>query len=216
MYCSGCGVKAAGKFCWSCGEPLRQQESNSAEPEDVLAEIIDWSGLVNYQSLIAVPEVRERIARHATLSKKKFSGEEFLEACDKVLGTFTGGVPLTLVAKFTQPISEKLGLKTGKTRCERLVERPGYVIVAVLCSLAQNGQKLGEVTQLADGCTIRAAMPSDIWSLKGDVVVTIRAEGSTTLVEADLTVPGQIYDWGKCKRALDRIFADVAQLAKAA
>src|SRR6185369_16898587 len=103
-----------------------------------------------------------------------------------------------------------------KTRSERLAERPGSVLVAILCSFAKNGQRLGEVTQGPDSCTLRAAMPSDIWSLKGDMAITVRFAGNTTLVEADLTVPGQIYDWGKCHRALDRLFADVSQLAKAA
>ena len=68
--------------------------------------------------------------------RRNSRGEEFLECCDKVLSPLTGGVPLTLIAKFTQPISEKLGLKTGKTRSERLAEPPGNVIVALLCSLA--------------------------------------------------------------------------------
>src|SRR5262249_6365334 len=147
MYCSECGVKAAGIFCWSCGQPLRQQESAADEPEIVLTEIVDWTQLVDYQRLIAVPEVRERIARHAALSKKKLSGEEFLEACDKVLSPLMGGVPLTFVAKISQPLSEKLGLKTGKSRSERLAKPAGTILVAILCSLAQNNQALGEIAQ---------------------------------------------------------------------
>jgi hypothetical protein len=59
-------------------------------------------------------------------------------------------------------------------------------------------------------------MPSDMWSLKGDLVVAVRAEGNLTLVEAGLTIPGQVYDWGKSQRALNQLFSDLTQLSQAA
>lgn len=217
MFCSECGVEAAGKFCWDCGKPLKPQMAASSDSVDQIELVpIEWTEITDCQSLIAVPEVRERIARHAAQSKKKLSGEEFLECCDKILGPLAGGVPFAIIAKIAQPISEKLGLKTGKGRSERVAERPGVVLVAILCSLAQNDQKLLEATQSASGCTIRATMPSDIWSLKGDLLINVHAESRTTVVEADITIPGQVYDWGKCNRALDRLFADLTQLAKVA
>jgi hypothetical protein len=177
---------------------------------------VDWTHFTSYEALLRVPEVRNRIAQHAAMCKTKFSGEQFLECCDKVITPLTGGVPLTLIAKIAQPLSEKLGLKMSKTRAERMTEPPGKVIVAVLCSLARNGQKLGQVEQAASGCTLHAAMPSDMWSLRGDLVVEIRAEGDTILVEAGLTIPGQVYDWGKSQRALRQLYDDLMQLSKAA
>lgn len=216
MFCSECGEKASGKFCWSCGKPLVQAAHPDQPMKEVTDAAIDWTALTNYEALIRVPEVRDRIARHANQSKRKLTGEQFLACCDAVIAPLTGGVPLTVIANIAQPLGEKLGLKTGKSRCERLAERPGTVLVAILSSLARNGHKLGEVQQLSDGCTLRAAMPSDLWSLKGELSVIVRAEGSTTAVEAGLTIPGQVYDWGKSQRALDQLFADIANLSKAA
>jgi hypothetical protein len=221
MYCSECGKRAPGKFCWSCGAPLvanasedgRQKEPDLKEPDLV---DIDWTRLTNYEALLRVPEVRKRIAQHAAMCKAKFSGEQFLECCDKVLTPLTGGVPMTLIASIAQPISEKLGLKMSKTRSGRMPEPVGRIIVAVLCSLARSGQKLGQVVQVENGCTLHAAMPSDMWSLKGDLVVAVRAEGNLTLVEAGLTIPGQVYDWGKSQRALNQLFSDLTQLSQAA
>jgi hypothetical protein len=218
MFCSECGVKASGKFCWSCGQSLKQEGSQSiahGEQADV-APPADWTESLDCQAIIAIPHIRQRIANCAARAKKKFSGEDFLECCDQVLGPITGGVPLSLIAKIAQPINQKLGLKTGKNRSERLTERPGTVLVAVLCSLAQNGQKILDVSQSPNSCTLRIAIPSDIWSMKSDLLITIRAEHPATLVEASLTIPGQVYDWGKCNRVLDRLFADAVQLAKAA
>ncbi len=219
MYCSECGKEANGKFCWSCGQPLKQPATLSilaTKPSEVEAAPVDWSNLVDCNGLLAIGEVRERIARHAALAKKKFSGEDFLECCDKYCTALTGGVPLSLIAKISQPISERLGLKTGKLRREQIPQPPGNVVVALLCSLAQNGQKLRDIQQLENGCTLQAALPSDIWSFEGDLLLTVLAENTATVVEASTTIHGAIYDWGKSNRALDRLFADLAQLAKAA
>jgi hypothetical protein len=225
MFCSECGKEASGKFCWSCGRPLKQPGAQLAVVGDqteiieqktaVVATPTDWSNITDCQVLLAIPEVRERIARHGAQCKKKLSGEEFLEACDKYK-VLTGGVPLTLIAKISQPISERLGFKTGKVRREELAERPGNVLVALLCSLAQNGQQLRDIKQLATGCTLQASIPSDIWSLKGDLVLSVLAEGSLTIIEAATTIHGQVYDWGKSNRLLDRLFAELAQFSKAA
>jgi len=214
MFCSDCGREATGKFCWNCGQPLTQgaPTSHSESKQEVVA--TDWTTLTNYESLIRIPEVRDRIGRHAALAKQKLSGEEFLAACDSFLTPLTGGLPLTLIAKLTQPLSTRLGLKTGKTRCERLCQPTGAVIVAALCSLAHKGHQLGEVTQLENGVTLRAAAPSDLWSLKGEVHLDIRALGSVTQIEAAYTIPGQIYDWGKSQRGLNQLFTDLATLTR--
>lgn len=218
MFCSECGSEAAGKFCWSCGKPLRQPTSQDNEINDdgVILLTEHWSELTDCQALLAVPEVRARIEHHAALSKAKFSGEDFLQCCDSLLSPLTGGVPFTLIAKFAQPISTKLGLKTGKTRQEYVSERLAVVFVSILCSLAQNGQKLLGIESTTAGCTLRATIPSDIWSINGELLVTVRAEAATTLVEAGVTIAGQIYDWGKSNRVLTRLFSDLDELAKAA
>ncbi len=191
---------------------------NTAIPDDPspIDAPIDWSNLTNYQTLLSIPQVRDRIALHASRAKKKLTGEEFLAHCDNFLTPLTGGVPLTLISKIAQPLSLRLGLKTGKTRTERLAQPPGTVIVAVLSSLAQNNHTLGEVTQLDNGVTLRAAAPSDIWSFKGDLHIDIRAAGNLTQIEAAYTIPGQLFDWGKSQRGLNQLFTEINTLTRAA
>jgi hypothetical protein len=223
MFCSECGVEATGKFCWSCGKALAQGVKLSAvihqdviPQRDVNVPATNWADMTDCQALLAVPAVRERIATYAAKAKKRFSGEEFLEVCDKVFAPVSGGVPLTLIAKIAQPLAERLGFKSVKTRTERMIERPGIVIVAILCSLAENNQQVREATKELNGCTITAALPSDIWSLKADLVVSVRTESQFTVVDACVTIPGQKYDWGKCNRVLDHLFDDLLQLTSAA
>jgi hypothetical protein len=211
MFCSDCGAKAGGNFCWSCGEPLRQ-----LGPNEVPALPVDWTKITDYETLIRVPEVRERIARHAARAKKRLSGEQFLEICDKLVSPLSGGVSLAAIAALTQPLTERLGIKTGKTRSDRFQQPSGTMLTAVLCSLAQNGQELHHVEHSSNGCVILAGMPSDMWSLAGELVVAVRPESAATLIEAAATVKGQYYDWGKSRRALDQLFSDITTLARAA
>jgi hypothetical protein len=162
------------------------------------------------------PAIRDRIKASASRAKARLSGEKFLEICDGFLSPLTGGVPFTAIAKISQPISERLGLKTGKSRTQFFARPAGTVLVAVLCSLAENSQQIGSITQSADCCTLEAALPSDVWSLRGDLRVSIRPANGGTTIEVEIVIPGQVYDWGKSKRALDRLFDDATQLSRAA
>jgi hypothetical protein len=215
MFCSDCGQPASGKFCSSCGHPL-ERPPQSIEDESNDDTPTDRSTLTNYQTLLSIPQVRDRIAHHASRAKKKLTGEEFLAHCDNFLTPLTGGVPLTLISKIAQPLSLRLGLKTGKTRTERLAQPPGTPSVAVLCSFAHNNHTLGEVTQLENGVTLRAAAPSDIWSFKGDLHIDIRAAGKLTQIEAAYTIPGQLIDWGKSQRGLNQLFTEITTQTRAA
>ena len=211
MFCSQCGKKATGKFCWSCGNPL-----HPSVPADAALIATDWTKVFDYEALIRVPEVRERIAQYAARAKKRMSGEQFLDICDKLLSPLTSGVSLTTIAAITQPLTEKLGMKTGCARSATFYEQPGTMLVAVLCSLAQNGQCLLNVSQASDGCLIEAQVPSDIWSLAAELQIAVRLLPDGTLIEAAVTVKGQYFDWGKSRRVIDQIFGDITMLARAA
>ena len=211
MFCSECGVKAAGKFCWSCGSALQQSPM-----DDAALAPVDWPTLTEYAAIMRVPEVRERIARAAAQAKKRLSGEQFLEICDKFMSPLSGGVSLTAIASIAEPLAEKLNLKCRKVGSRRFNQPVGTMIVAVLCSLARNGQHLQDVTQEESGCRLEASLPSDVWSLRGKFNITVRDDGVATLVEAEATIKGQIYDWGKGQRLVDQLFNEVSALAKAA
>src|SRR5262245_61639043 len=81
MFCSECGNKVTGRFCSSCG---RRLESEAAADTIVLPS--DWSDIIDYQSLLEIPEVRDAIARNAAHAKKSLTGEELLEMYFKALG----------------------------------------------------------------------------------------------------------------------------------
>lgn len=205
MYCSNCGQAAAGNFCASCGHALNG-------PPPIRAEIvpIDWRTETNYERLISVPEVRERIARAGKAHRKQMTGEELLATFDVLVPT---GISLEKLATLIQPLYAKLGLNVGRSMAGELPLPTGQVLVGVLCAMAEHGHELRHVEQADEGCSLCATIPSTIWSFAGELLVTVRRGGNGTLIQAATKVPGQWTDWGRSQRVLDTMFQRTAALA---
>ncbi|BBO36085.1 hypothetical protein [Lacipirellula parvula] len=229
MYCAECGTKGTGKFCTGCGQRLAtaaggQTGANDGSlpaPIDYDATVvltIDWSDVIDYETLIAIPAVRDRIARASAQSKKRMTGEEILDLYGKALGKLAG-VPLPLsmstIAGVAQSTYAKLGVKTGKSLSGAYVVPVGEMLVRLLCSLAKEGRALRDVHQLSDGCIVRAALPSDLFALEGDVVVSVTRIAGGSCIEAATEIPGQMFDWGKSTRCLGAMLAELGAAAAA-
>jgi hypothetical protein len=205
MYCHLCGAKGQGNYCHKCGAKLITAENNHEPPAD-------WSDEIRYEILLRRPEIRDLIARHASQKQTQMSGEQFLELCDKALAPLYGGIPMAKIINIAQPLYASLGIKTGETRKEFLALPAGKTLVAAVCSLARHGQPVNRVEQAEDGCLLEAGLPSDIWSFGGDLILTVQRLEEGSSVEAATAIKGQIYDWGKSKRALDKLFDDIKTL----
>lgn len=206
-FCSECGSQAEGKFCWNCGKPLKAPRSSSHVPTPHA--FPDWSEEFRYEELLKVPEVRTLIERHSVQAVKKVSGEQFLELADVVYKPLMGGLSLTKVAGIIQPLYASWGISTGQTRSQAFRKPVGKMIVSVLCSLARHGQTLKHVEQGSDGCVIQALLPSDIWALAGDLIITVQRDGTGTRIDAATKIGGQLFDWGKSKRCLEDFFREL-------
>ncbi len=204
MFCSECGKAAQGKFCSHCGAPL-------ASTDVVLAPIApDWDREVKLETILRYPGVRDEIESNARQARKRLTGEQFLALADKLLPL---GVPLEGLVSVVQPFYERLGIKTGKTRSRPIAAPVGQVIVRTLCSLARHGQALQGVTQAVDGCLLEATLPSDVFSLQGKLLVTVRRSGVEAEVCGATHIGGQLFDWGKSNRCLDTLFTDLTRAA---
>jgi hypothetical protein len=169
----------------------------------------DWSDEIRYTVLLNFPEVRDRIAACAAQAKFRMTAEEFLGLCDTAFAPVAG----VSIKKIATIVHERSGVRTGKTRTELLPLPGGKIIVGVLCSLSRNGQNLRKVEQAEDGCLLEAALPSDMWSFEGDLLVTVKRNPPGTLVEAVTVIKGQLFDWGKSNRRLEKLFADLRNLS---
>ncbi len=211
MYCTNCGTQGSGNFCGACGTRLADASVPFVKPvPEILPANDDWHHEVRYAVLLHFPAVRDRLAA-VPEAAKKMTGEAWLGLYDKAIGPLTGSpVSLQTVAKIAAPIYAKLGVKTGKSRAATVARPTGLAIVDVLCALARHGLPLDKVHQGDAGCVIEAKLPSDLFALEGQVVVTVeRRDARTTHVEAATTIPGQWFDWGKSTRCLARLFDDL-------
>jgi hypothetical protein len=203
MFCSECGKPAQGTFCSHCGTPLAATElATEAVPE--------WDCEVQYETILKYPGVRDTIERHARQASKRLTGEQFLMLADKLVPL---GVSLEGLASVVQPFYARLGIKTGKERVRQVAAPVGQVIVRTLCSLARHGQTLRGVTQALDGCLLEANLPSDLFSLEGTLLVSVRRSGTQAEVCGTTHIGGQLYDWGKSNRCLDTLFTDLSREA---
>jgi hypothetical protein len=204
MYCPNCGAPAAGNFCSKCGHALT--ETAAVPAPETSPEI--WADECRYAVLMRIPQIREQIAQAAQTAQKRLSAEDFLSAADTLISAVTPLklVPFNAMASIAVPIFAHLGMKTGKTRSETLPGKPGTLIVNALCAMAAQGQTMKTVRQFDDGCMLEAQIPSDFWSWKGSLFVSIRKHGSGCQIDAATSIGGQLYDWGKSKRCLDDLF----------
>jgi hypothetical protein len=213
MYCSQCGKPAQGKFCCYCGAPLvvpsfgGDAVAVATAPEPVG----NWENECRYEALVQIPHIRATIERHAGMAKKKITGEEFLKMSEKLSEKFVSSThpSVYMAVTLVQPLTGKLGIKTGKERMEMIEAPIGRVMFRLLCSMARNGQPLRHVKQAEDGCEFDAVLPSDMWALEGELVTTVRRQGPRTEVASAASIKGQLIDWGKSRRCLDALFADL-------
>lgn len=208
MFCSECGQQAKGKYCSHCGAKLDTDEQARLVEDDNLRR--DWSQEVRYAVLIAIPEVREAIESHAKRATTPVSGERLLELGESLLPV---RIPMAKLAGILAPTYSKWGINTGKERSWKTPMPIGKAIVRVLCSLAEHGQQVLNVEQAKDGCTIQAALPSDVRSLLGELVISLHKEGNQTAVHAMARSKGQWLDWGKSRSVLEKLFGDLQQAA---
>ena len=218
MFCPECGAAADRKFCPACGFRLPAMAPTMVVETATGTQNQDWSDCLEYETLVRIPEVRDRIARAAAQAKKTMSAEDFLDKYSGAASKLAGlpvSLPMTSIAQFAQTTYAKMGVRTGKSRTEFVTQPAGQVIVSLLCSLARHGRSLREVHQLTDGCVLVAALPSDLFAMEGELIITVARTSRGTQVEARTEIKGQIFDWGKSTRCLDVLFAELVSPAAA-
>jgi hypothetical protein len=177
---------------------------------------MDWSEEHRYDVLIANPDVKRRILEAGAGVRAPVSREKSLR---RSMYTVAGGDRLAASAgvagvEFGYRLRAKAHLAV--TRKER-GERPwpvGETMVALLCSMAHNSLKVESVEQRDDGCEITAEIPSDRYAFAGVMTVTVSREpAGGSVISAVARNPGTLYDGGKARVTLVRLFSGIDRFA---
>jgi hypothetical protein len=213
MFCVHCGAAGAVAFCAACGK--RQITSTTGSPEhdkddDVLDAIVaelDWVDSIQYETLLANPEPRERIAAAAARrSTPGVTSEDLLTIFDAVSPI---GFSLSKLSTAIVPISDKLGFKTGKQSQAVFDAPPGRVLLAVLCTLARKSLEIAEVQQAPERCALTAEIPSGLVTNRGRLSALVEQFPGFVQVSLRTHIMGQWYDWGKSSRMLDELLSAI-------
>ncbi|HEU4556844.1 MAG TPA: hypothetical protein VFS20_03305 [Longimicrobium sp.] len=209
MYCHNCGTKAEGRFCWKCGTRLDRGPGAGAVPAGQTGALPGTpnGGPLDLPAVGRSAAARELVGRYAAQATRRMSGEEFLQAFDRPFKAAVG-IPISPIAMIAQPIYARMGVQTGKERVATIPRPPADTFVAILCSLARNGQLVRALHAGTDGCVIEAVLPSDMWAFEGTILITLRQAGPGTEVRASTVIKGQLFDWGKSNACLEALLTD--------
>ena len=117
-------------------------------------------------------------------------------------------IPLGKLMDVALPIIQQTGIKTAKSRTQTIADKPGKVIVRMLCFLGGEGQNIKSVQQFDDGCLIEAEIPSDFRTWAGSLYIYLHKSAiDQTVVEAATSIKGQMFDWGKSNQCLTKLFS---------
>jgi len=202
MYCSHCGAQAGGNFCSACGTRLL-----AVDTDDITsAASLDWTEEIDYERLARDPHVRGQLAAAAGRARPGLTGEQLLAVVDVCVPT---GVSLGKLTEALLPIYDRMGIRTGTESNLAMSVPPGRALLAVLCGLVARGMELSGVEQQPDGCLLTAAVPSTVFSNRGEIAVTVAQHGGAIEIHAAVKIIGQLYDWGKSKRLLEDFFQEL-------
>ncbi|MEZ5954413.1 MAG: hypothetical protein R3C13_08940 [Hyphomonas sp.] len=171
---------------------------------------IDWRASMRVREISNHPDVRARIVRVTGAVPSGMTADQFLDAAKPLLAAAgAGNIPLKALKDVAVPFYAKMGLKTNTELSQGFKNTFGETLAAVLCSFASRGQPLVDMAEATNGCVVNAKMPSSMWSWEGNMIVTLEQRDEGTMLRANLTVPGQAFDWGKSKRVLQDLIDDV-------
>ncbi|MDL1970304.1 MAG: hypothetical protein LWW94_04895 [Candidatus Desulfofervidaceae bacterium] len=131
-----------------------------------------------------------------------------------LLGPIVGlpGEVFYAVMKVGETLGKALNLKSSK-RIERIFPYSyTYVVLFLVLFLRASQNKIVGLYDTPRGAIVEAKLPVDIFSLGGSLLFERVDEGPTRMLVIGVSqVKGQMFDWGKGKRAIKQIFDNTEQ-----
>ena len=140
------------------------------------------------------------------------------EAIAKVMGPLLGGISgsaaqIAMVAGESLYVS--MGLKTSKTAELSLAASYGAAVRGLVFALTSLGHDIITAFDTPAGAYFEAELPRDFLSRPGTLQFDVTEQGpNAVLIAAASEVKGQVYDWGKGKRALAAVLEKTEAFAR--
>ena len=195
MYCFRCGASGVGAYCPACGQD--QSASDRSESETIAEATLAWSESINYELIIAHPEVRQHLSTIRPRTMRGLTGEDLLSVFDAVSPI---GFSLGKLTSAVLPIYDKLGINTQHQTETEFGTPAGRLMLAVLSSLAYKSLAIDAVEQGTNQCLLTVKIPSGLITNRGQTSILLERLSAAVRVVMSTTLSAQLYDWGKSKR----------------
>jgi hypothetical protein len=167
---------------------------------------------IGLQNLLTDPQFQSFVDYYARSDHVNVDIKEFLSLFDTLAKKHLC-LPTTLMDSlmvWDSPFKsiDLIKIKTGKFHSEVLKFSIRLTLIAVLCVLVGTRSKLCNLKETENGFMLRATVPADIWSFEGDAYIALSSQDNGTSVKATAEIKGQLYDWGKAKRWLNKLFVN--------
>lgn len=202
MYCFRCGASGVGAFCPSCGQD--QSTASHSDSETIVEATLAWSDSINYESIIAHPEVRQHLSAIRPRGTRGLTGEDLLSIFDAVSPI---GFSLGKLTDAVLPIYDRLGIKTQHQSETEFQVPAGQLMLAALSSLAYKSLAIDAVEQGTDQCLLIAKIPSGLITNRGQFSILLERHSAAIRLVMSTTLSAQLYDWGKSKRLQQELIA---------
>ena len=212
MFCTECGAPLAEghKFCGQCGTPVTTLTTPVASPGSVDFTDVDWREASDIQTVLGHPEVKALVRSAAAQNPNGISGEEFLEKAEPIVTALSGSpLPLKAIVDLAGPLYEKMGIKTGSELKNGYASSFGRTLAALLCALAKQGIVLSRTEKGEDGWLIEAERPIGLLTMAAKLTCIMEQRPEGIMLRTAMVIPGQAFDWGRSKKALDQLHQDI-------
>jgi hypothetical protein len=147
----------------------------------------------------ARPSIREILTGHSV--HEPFSGLSGNDVVKLLSENLSLGMRVGMRAGYA--MANRLGVKST-ARAARLFREPyGTVVFTLAQALQHQGRDFTALYDTPRGCVIEATLPLDMLSIGGQLIFEVVESGAAeTRVEGTSVIAGQMFAWGKGKRAL--------------
>lgn len=183
----------------------------SQQPSEPTPDQHAWRDEHRVEILLLNPLVRNRIDRYTRGPRRE---PAMVAAMKDAFGKGDkAGFVLGLSLAGSALLQRRKRLPRGPRRTDELPLPIGSTIVAALVSFADRDQRLANIEQGSDGCILAAELDLSSFSMPGLLTASIARNGSGSVVEAEVQLPGGPIDFGKRKRILNAFFEDIPRFA---
>ncbi len=107
-------------------------------------------------------------------------------------------------------MGEAFGAKSTKTEECTFNQNYELVVLSLITALEQSGNEVTAILDVPQGAIADTKLPADLWSFGGNLRFDIIDEAPMRVrVVGHSEIKGQVFDWGKGKRALRAVFSNV-------